>query len=58
MGFDLAAWNYKQILRAIIQALQLSKHDPLLGNKMEFAEMLPYPESADQEAAIRRGLGL
>jgi hypothetical protein len=58
MAFNLAARDYERVLRQIIQTVKLDKVDPLIDNKMKLARYLPFTENAEQEADLRRDLGL
>lgn len=58
MAFNLAARNYEKILSQAVRTIKLDKVDPLIDNKMKFARYLPFTENAEQEAQLRRDLGL
>jgi hypothetical protein len=58
MALNLAARNYERVLRRVIQTIKLDRVDPLIGNKMELARYLPFTENGEQEAELRRDLGL
>lgn len=58
MAFNLAARNYEKVLTHAIHAIRLDKADPHIDNKMQFARYLPFTENAEDEARLRRDLGL
>jgi hypothetical protein len=58
MAFNLAARDYERVLRQVIQTVKLDKADRLIDNKMQLARYLPFTENAEQEAELRRDLGL
>ena len=58
MAFNLAARDYERVLSHVIHAMKLDRVDPLIDKKMHLARYLPFTENAEQEAQIRRGLGL
>lgn len=57
-AFNLAARDYERVLSHVIQTAKLDKVDPLIKNKMKLARYLPLTENAQQEAELRRDLGL
>ena len=58
MAFNLAARNYEKVLTYVIRSIKLDKIDPLIENKMKLARFLPFTECAEQEAELRRDLGI
>jgi hypothetical protein len=58
MAYNLAARDYERVLRQVIQAIKLDKHDPLIDRKMEYARYLPFTEDAEREEQLGRDLGL
>lgn len=58
MAFNLAARDYERVLSQVIQTVMLDKVDPLIDNKMKLARYLPFTENAEDEAVLRRDLGL
>jgi hypothetical protein len=58
IAYHLAALNYETVLREVIRFFKIDKADPLKENKMQFARLLPFTETQEQELAIRRELGL
>jgi hypothetical protein len=42
----------------VIQTIKLDQVDPLIDKKMQFARYLPFTENAEEEARLRRDLGL
>jgi Family of unknown function (DUF5677) len=54
MSYYLAAVCYQRTLLAIIGKFHLSKHDPLLANKLEYARHLPNAKDEAEAIALRR----
>ncbi len=57
-ALNLGVFAYLDVLRLMISALGLDKHDPLIGAKLNFAHTLPYTDSLEEELALRQNLGL
>ncbi len=57
-ALNLAVFAYLQVLRLMISSLDLVKHDPLVGAKLNFAHTLPYTDSLAEELELRKSLGL
>jgi hypothetical protein len=57
-ALNLASFSYLEVLRSIIRALALEKHDPLIDAKLNLAHTLPYTHNAEEESCLRRDLGL
>lgn len=55
---QIAALSYEQILNAVIIEFKLSSAKPTILKELEFAKLRAGAENQEQEAAIRRGLGL
>jgi hypothetical protein len=58
MSYGLASRSYDLILKIAVRKLKLNVHDPLIENKLRSAMLLPLAESAEDEAALLRDLGL
>ena len=57
-ALNLASFSYMTVLRSLIQALGLEKHDSLINAKLNLAHTLPYTDGSAEELALRRDLGL
>ncbi len=54
----LAVFSYLEVLRSLIRALGLNKHDPLIDAKLNLAHTLPYTDLPAEESQLRCELGL
>ena len=52
--FSPSTW----VLRPLIRALDLKKHDPLIEAKLDLARALPFTDTPEEQQDLRRGLGL
>ena len=57
-ALNLASFSYLEVLRSIIRALALEKHDPLIEAKLVFAHILCFTDTPEEEFDLRRDLGL
>ena len=57
-ALNLASFSYLQVLRSIIRALALDKHDPMIQAKLSLAHTLPFTDSSEEELRLRLDLGL
>ncbi len=57
-AYQLAADVYEKTLTAMINNLQLYRADPKIREKLRLARYLPFTDTVEEEASIRRELGL